>query len=118
LRCADQASYLRAKEFSDKAGIPLELMASRYYRLLQILGETPPDVAAEYYQKVHPTELPIKSVKVVIDEIEIQRLVWEDIRLEDGYIEIRARNAKTASRRMIAVVPTLKEWLLKYARFN
>jgi integrase len=244
LTSADRACYLRAKEFSDKAHVPLEVMAARYYRLIQILGDTPPDVAAEYYKKVHPRELPLKSVKTVIDEmlkakradglsdgylrhlgydlnkfnetfrnnigtitgaeidawlrgfevstrtrnnlrtsvhtlfayakaqkylpkdhdeleavgraknrdgeieifttaelleilshakeeimpfllvgafagvrhIEIQRLVWEDIRLEDGLIEIRAKNAKTASRRMIPVVPNLKEWLVKYRK--
>jgi integrase len=244
LKSADRASYLRSKEFSDKAGIPLEVMASRYYRLTQILGDTPPDVAAEYYRKMHPTKLAVVSVKTVIDEllaskrgdglsdgylrhlgydlkqfnqtfscnigsitgaeidawlrslnvsgrtrnnlrcsvhtlfayaksrrylakdhdelesvgrakdrdgeieiftpaelveilshakeeivpflvvgafagvrhIEIQRLTWADVRLDDGLIEIRAKNAKTASRRMIPVVPNLKEWLLKYRK--
>jgi hypothetical protein len=48
-----------------------------------------------------------------VRRIEIQRLVWEDIRLEDGLIEIRAKNAKTASRSVIPVVLNLKEWLLK-----
>jgi hypothetical protein len=38
--------------------------------------------------------------------------------LDDGLIEIRAKNAKTASRRMIPIVPTLKEWLLSYRRDN
>jgi integrase len=244
LRSADRASYLRSREFADKAGIPLEVMASRYYRLMQILGDTPPDVAAEYYKKMHPTKLPMKLVKTVIDElltskrgdglsdgylrhlgydlakfnatfnnnigsitgaeidawlrglnvsgrtrnnlrcsvhtlfvyaksrrylardhdeleavgraknregeieiftpaelveillhtkeeimpfllvgafagvrhIEIQRLTWADVRLDDGLIEIRAKNAKTASRRMIPIVPNLKEWLLEYRK--
>src|SRR2546423_4917320 len=50
LKSKDRASYLCAKGYSDKAGIPLEVMASRYYRLMQILGpDTPPDVAGEYY---------------------------------------------------------------------
>jgi integrase len=244
LRSVDRACYLRSKEFSDKAGIPLDVMASRYYRLMQILGDTPPDVAGEYYVKMHPTKLPMKLVKVVIDElllskrgdglsegylkhlgydlkkfnqtfscnigsitgteidgwlrglnvsgrtrnnlrcsvhtlfayaksrrylakdhdelesvgraknregeieiftpaelveilshakeeimpfllvgafagvrhIEIQRLAWADVRTEDGLIEIRAKNAKTASRRMIPLLPNLKEWLLKYRK--
>src|ERR1051326_7671483 len=45
-------------------------MAARYYRLMQILGpDTPPDVAAEDYRKMHPTKLPVVSVKTVIDEL-------------------------------------------------
>jgi integrase len=45
---------------------------------------------------------------------EIQRLEWKDIRFDDGSIEIRASKAKTASRRLVPILPNLKEWLLKY----
>lgn len=43
---------------------------------------------------------------------EIQRLDWQDIKLRAGIIEIRAAKAKTASRRTIPIVPSLKAWLL------
>jgi integrase len=49
-----------------------------------------------------------------IRHAEIQRLEWKDIRFDDGSIEIRASKAKTASRRLVPIVPNLKEWLLKY----
>jgi len=49
-----------------------------------------------------------------VRHIEIQRMAWSDVRLEDDLIEIRARNAKTASRRTVPVLPNLKEWLAKY----
>jgi integrase len=45
---------------------------------------------------------------------EIQRLEWKDIKFDDGSIEIQASKAKTASRRLVSIVPNLKEWLLKY----
>jgi integrase len=45
---------------------------------------------------------------------EIQRLGWEDIKLQDGIIEIRAANAKTASRRTIPILDNLKAWLLPH----
>jgi len=51
-----------------------------------------------------------------VRHIEIQRLVWEDIRLEDDLIEIGAKKAKTASRRMIPLLPNLKQWLMKYRK--
>jgi site-specific recombinase XerD len=49
-----------------------------------------------------------------IRHAEIQRLEWKDIRFDDGSIEIRASKAKTASRRLVPILPNLKEWLLKY----
>jgi integrase len=49
-----------------------------------------------------------------IRHAEIQRLEWKDIRFDDGSIEIRASKAKTASRRLVPILPNLKEWLVKY----
>jgi hypothetical protein len=49
-----------------------------------------------------------------IRHAEIQRLEWKDIRFDEGSIEIRASKAKTASRRLVPILPNLKEWLLKY----
>jgi len=47
---------------------------------------------------------------------EIQRLTWEDIRLEENLIEISAENAKTASRRTIPISDNLKAWLLPHTK--
>ena len=49
-----------------------------------------------------------------IRHAEIQRLEWKDVRFDDGSIEIQASKAKTASRRLVPILATLKEWLLKY----
>lgn len=49
-----------------------------------------------------------------IRHAEIQRLEWKDIRFDDGLIEIRASKAKTASRRLVPILPNLKTWFLKY----
>jgi integrase len=46
-----------------------------------------------------------------IRHAEIQRLHWRDIQLDHDLIEIRAENAKTASRRMVPILPNLKAWL-------
>jgi integrase len=46
-----------------------------------------------------------------IRHAEIQRLEWQDIRLTEDFIEIRAAKAKTASRRTIPILPNLKAWL-------
>jgi integrase len=47
---------------------------------------------------------------------EIKRLKWEDVRLDQGHIEIRAANAKTKVRRLIPVSPNLRSWLAPLAK--
>lgn len=42
---------------------------------------------------------------------EIQRLDWKEVRLEDGFIEVKASKAKTASRRLVPISENLKLWL-------
>jgi len=42
---------------------------------------------------------------------EIVRLEWPDIRFEQGVIEVAAEKAKTASRRLVPILPALREWL-------
>ena len=42
---------------------------------------------------------------------EIQRLDWGEIDLEEGFIEVKAENAKTDVRRLVPIKPNLKSWL-------
>ena len=44
---------------------------------------------------------------------EIARLEWQDIDLEEGFIEVKAENAKTDTRRIVPLKPNLKAFLLK-----
>jgi integrase len=43
---------------------------------------------------------------------EIMRMDWSDIRFGQGFIEVAAAKAKTASRRLAPLLPTLAAWLL------
>jgi integrase len=45
---------------------------------------------------------------------EIFRLDWSMVKLERGHIVIEAEDAKTASRRIVPIVPALAEWLSSY----
>jgi integrase len=47
---------------------------------------------------------------------EIARLEWEDIDLEEGFIEVRAENAKTDTRRIVPLKENLKLFLLPLAK--
>jgi integrase len=46
---------------------------------------------------------------------EIERLEWADIDLAGGFIEVKARKAKTRSRRLVPVLPNLAQWLAPFA---
>jgi integrase len=47
---------------------------------------------------------------------EIERLDWSEIDLKGGMIEIKAEKTKTASRRLVPVLPNLKSWLEPHAK--
>ncbi len=49
-------------------------------------------------------------------EAEIGRLDWADINLAEGHIRIDAATAKTASRRIVPVLPALAAWLAPLAK--
>jgi len=45
---------------------------------------------------------------------EVVRLHWEDVLWDQGYIEVKARKAKTKARRLIPIQPNIKAWLEPY----
>jgi integrase len=47
---------------------------------------------------------------------ELMRLDWQAVKLDRGHIEITASNAKTASRRIVPILPNLKLWLEPHAK--
>jgi integrase len=49
-----------------------------------------------------------------IRSAELLRLEWSEINFEKGQIEVKARKAKSAARRLVPVQPTLAKWLEPY----
>lgn len=47
---------------------------------------------------------------------EIKRLQWSDVDFKKGHIQVRAKNAKTRSRRLVPLRGNLRAWLLPYAQ--
>ena len=45
---------------------------------------------------------------------EIERLDWADVNLDQHWIRVRAKHAKTASRRLVDIQANLLKWLLPY----
>ncbi len=46
---------------------------------------------------------------------EAERLEWRDIDLAGGFIHVGSDKAKTRSRRLVPILPNLKQWLAPYA---
>jgi integrase len=49
-----------------------------------------------------------------IRSAELLRLDWSEINFEKGHIEVKARKAKTATRRLVPIQPNLAKWLESY----
>ena len=47
---------------------------------------------------------------------EVERLAWSDVDLKSGHITVAADKAKTASRRVVPIVPNLSAWLASCAK--
>lgn len=47
---------------------------------------------------------------------ELQRMDWAEVRMDDGFIEVKANKAKTASRRLVLIQDNLKRWLKPYRK--
>jgi len=49
---------------------------------------------------------------------ELERLDWAEVHLESNLIEVTAKNAKSARRRLVRIEPNLGKWLQAYARLS
>ena len=47
---------------------------------------------------------------------ELSRMDWQEVDFEQGHIEVKANNAKSAARRLIPMREALREWLLPHAQ--
>jgi integrase len=95
-RTIPAAESTRVREVSDEVGI---LTPSELSGLLNVASEeTIPYWAIGAFAGLRAAE--------------IERLDWADVNLR--HIRVRAKHAKTASRRLVDIQPNLRKWLLPY----
>lgn len=72
-----------------------------------------PEEMVRVLEMAEPELIPFLAIGAFagLRHAEIQRLDWAEVRLEDGFIEVKASKAKTASRRLVPITPNLKLWL-------
>ena len=76
-----------------------------------------PDEVARLLAAAPETIRPLIAIQAFtgIRTAELMRMEWSAFKLERGHVEIKAGNAKTASRRIIPILPNLAEWLKPFA---
>jgi len=87
------------------------------------IADTPVEVLTPYQMQrlleaATPETLPYFALAgfAGIRAAELSRLDWSEIHLDRGYIEISAAKAKTASRRLVKLLPNLGAWLAPLAQ--
>ena len=70
--------------------------------ILHLLHHTPPDILPA---------ICIATFAGLRPESEIQRLHWDQVHIDRGFIEILARRSKSAARRLVTIQPALRHWL-------
>jgi integrase len=72
-----------------------------------------PEQTRQLLECADPTIRPILAIGAFagLRPAEITRLDWREIHLDRGFIEVTAAKSKTASRRLVTILPNLKAWL-------
>jgi integrase len=72
-----------------------------------------PDEMTKLLEAAEPALIPFLTIGAFagLRHAELQRLDWADMRLDDGFIEVKVGKAKTASRRLAPILDNLKRWL-------
>ena len=92
------------EQIKSKNGSPIEIYSPKEIR--KLLAAAP-----ESFQ-------PIIAIQAFagLRSAEVMRLQWQDVKLDRQHIEITAGNAKTASRRIVPILPNLAAWLKTRAK--
>ncbi len=72
-----------------------------------------PDETRRLLENTEPDMLPYVAIGAFagLRPAEISRLDWSEVRLDRNFIEVAAAKSKTASRRLVNILPNLKAWI-------
>jgi len=75
-----------------------------------------PDEVARIINQADAGMLPFIVIQAFagLRHAEVDRLEWQEIDLDDGFIEVVAAKSKTGERRLVPMHDNLKAWLLKH----
>lgn len=78
------------------------------------------DELTRIFATARPVLIPFLAIGAFagLRSAEIERLDWSEVRIDDGFIEVKASKAKTASRRLVPISENLKLWLTDHKKPN
>jgi len=92
------------------------------------LPDNPPEIFAvdelrgllEAANRIAPDVVPMLAIGAFagLRDAEIKRLDWSEADLVRSHIEVKAKKAKSARRRLVEMQPNLREWLRPYAEMT
>jgi Site-specific recombinase XerD len=105
-----------AFNFAMQSGLAIENPAAKTAKAKEDSGEIgilEVDQAQRLLDSAAPNMLPYISIGLFagLRRAEIERLDWKEIDFDNGLITITAKNAKTARRRHVTILPNLRQWL-------
>ena len=82
------------------------------------VGVLKPDQMVALLQAADESIIPALAIGAFagLRRSEIERLDWSEIDLESNLIEVTAAKSKSASRRLVEILPNLRAWLLPHRR--
>lgn len=105
--------YARSQNYLPRNEVTEAELVSAVKAKPSAIGIYTPDHLAKMLPAISPELLPSVAIAAFagVRSQEILRLTWEDIRFAQGDIVVAADKAKTASRRLVPLLPALKAWL-------
>jgi integrase len=82
------------------------------------IGILTPGQLSDFLEKANPSVVPYIAIGAFagLRAAEIERLDWSEVNLADGHINVTAKNSKTATRRLVDVLPNLSLWLVSHIK--
>jgi integrase len=82
------------------------------------VGILAPDQTARLLENASPELVPYIAIGAFggLRRAELERLDWREVDLQAGLIEVTAKNAKSARRRFVKILPNLAKWLTPHAK--
>ncbi len=92
--------------------------SSRYNGQGGAIGIYTPEQVELLLNRIAPRLLPVVAIGAFagLRSAEISRLEWSEVLFDQDVIEIKARKAKTATRRLAPILPVLAAWLKPFAK--
>ena len=109
-RFAKQAGYLPRDRATEADGLPRAKVIGDQIEIFR------PADFIKLISKADADLIPFLAIGAFtgLRHAELLRLDWEDVRFAQGFVEVTARKAKTAQRRLVPIQPNLAAWLATY----